>query len=265
MKIGQSCGRYEIVEPLGRGGMSVVYKARQREPERWVALKVLLPDKAAFARFQQRFDREGKALASLSHPNIVSVYECGREGDLFFLAMEYVEGSDLRKKIKSEKALSLTEALRIAEQICLGLECAHAKGIVHRDIKPENILLDPSGNVKIADFGLAKLTDPELEGMTLTASGTGVGTAGYMAPEQFVEAHTVDHRADIFATGVVLFEMLNGDIPLDADDRTSVNREVDEAIQKATARDPEKRFGSAAEFREALRKAPSRPWWKRWV
>lgn len=249
---GERFGKYEILEVLGRGGMGSVYKARDAASNRVVALKLLSRECSLVVKMQRRFEREAGTMASLSHPNIVSVFESGREGDLYFIAMEFVEGTDLRRRLKKEKRLPPSEAVRIATQICDALEAAHAKGIVHRDIKPENILLDASGNVKIADFGLAKLTGADRPQVSLTASGAAVGTAGYMAPEQLEDSRTVDHRADIYAAGVLLFEMLMGDIPLDKSDRTSVDPKIDAAVARAIERDPDKRFSSAAAFRKAL-------------
>ncbi len=252
LKAGDRCGKYEILDVLGRGGMGTVYRARDGERNRDVALKLLSRECSQVVKTQQRFEREAGAMASLSHPNIVSVFESGREGDVYFIAMELVDGTDLRRRLKAEKRLPLPEALRMIGQICDALEVAHVKGIVHRDIKPENILLDKSSNVQIADFGLAKLTGTDRPQLSLTASGAAVGTAGYMAPEQLEDSRTVNHRADLYAAGVVLYEMLMGDIPLDASDRTAIDPKIDAAVAQAIERDPDKRFASAAAFRSAL-------------
>ncbi|MBL9139041.1 MAG: serine/threonine protein kinase, partial [Verrucomicrobiales bacterium] len=197
----------EILEILGQGGMGMVYKARQRALDRWVALKVLPQDAARDPAFAERFQREARALARLSHPNIVGVYEFGETAGYFYLVMEYVDGADLRRVLQQRK-LSAEEALRIVPAICDALQYAHANGVVHRDIKPGNILLDREGRVKIADFGIAKLVGGESLDPTLTQLRQRMGTPHYMAPEQVENPQAVDHRADIFSLGVVFYEML---------------------------------------------------------
>ena len=204
--------QFEILEFLGQGGMGFVYKARQPRLDRLVALKILAPDPENRGRFAERFEREAQALARLTHPNIVAVYEFGEAGGLYFLAMEFVDGVNLRKLIGGQ-ALKPEQALAIAPAICDALQFAHTSGIVHRDIKPENILLDKQGRVKIADFGIAKISGPERK-EALTGEQQAIGTPHYMAPEQIEKPMQVDHRADIYSLGVVLYEMLTGELPL---------------------------------------------------
>jgi serine/threonine protein kinase len=188
--------QFEIIELLGRGGMGVVYKARQRNLDRIVALKILPPADALSPDFVARFTREARALAKLNHPNIVNVHDFGETGGLYYIVMEYVEGANLRELFEARK-LTATEALAIVPKICDALEYAHEEGLVHRDIKPENLLIDKKGRVKIADFGLAKLLRREPLDLTLTLSGMALGTLRYMAPEQMDKPETVDHRADL--------------------------------------------------------------------
>ena len=203
---------YEIVEELGRGGMGVVLKARQTKLDRLVALKVLHPEISADVAFAERFGREARALARLSHPHIVTVHDFGQVEGLSYIVMEFVAGVNLRQRLHGHR-LPLNEVLTIMAQLCDALQYAHEEGIVHRDIKPENILFDKQGRVRIADFGLAKLTARTTADYTLTGAGQVMGTWNYMAPEQLDNPQGVDHRADIFALGVVLYEMLTGDVP----------------------------------------------------
>src|SRR4051794_24557496 len=241
----------EILELLGRGGMGVVYKARQRGLDRLVALKVLPPGVDRDPGFQERFVREARALARMSHPNIVAVHDFGQvEGQYYFL-MEYVDGVNLRRMLQSGN-LSAGEALGIVPQVCDALQYAHEEGIVHRDIKPENILIDRRGRVKIADFGLAKILSvkPSAErGYTLTASQVVMGTPHYMAPEQFERPNTVDHRADIYSLGVVFYEMLTGELPLGRfpppSRKVQVDVRLDEVVLRTLEKEPQQRYQRA--------------------
>ncbi|MBI2930473.1 MAG: serine/threonine protein kinase [Planctomycetes bacterium] len=238
---------FTIVRRLGQGGMGVVFEARQVELDRPVALKVLSPKLASEPEFAQRFSREAKALAALNHPNIVQVFDFGRDGDLYFLSMEYVDGVSLRE-LMAGKRTRPEEALRIVPQICDALEYAHAQGVVHRDIKPENVLVGKDGRVKIADFGLAKITAKE-QG-TLTRTSVAMGTPQYMAPEQVERMKDVDHRADIYSLGVVFYEMLTGELPVGhfqaPSRKVQVDVRLDEVVLKALAKEPERRYQSAA-------------------
>ena len=236
----------EILELIGKGGMGAVYKARQRELDRIVALKILPPGIGQDAAFAERFTREARALAKLNHPGIVTIYEFGRADGLYFFLMEYVDGVNLRQLLAGGR-VSAREALAIVPQICDALQYAHDQGIVHRDIKPENILLDRRGRVKVADFGLAKIVGaessfgvpplggsgaadadrlkPELQ-TSLTAAGKIMGTPQYMSPEQVAAPGEVDHRADIYALGVVFYQMLTGELP-GKKDRAAVQESAD--------------------------------------
>jgi predicted Ser/Thr protein kinase len=245
----------QLLELLGRGGMGYVYRARQTKLDREVALKVVAPDEERQADFVQRFAREAKALARLSHPNIVAVYDYGQEDSFCWLMMEYVEGSNLRDVIGAGK-LEPGEALALVPKICEALQFAHDQGVVHRDVKPENILLDASGSVKIADFGLAKLTGAPAALVTLTGSQQVLGTFRYMAPEQLDRPLEVDHRADIYSLGVVFYEMLTGELPMGRFDPPSLSSGastgVDDVVLRALQREPARRYQRAAEVKSDL-------------
>jgi serine/threonine protein kinase len=200
----------EITEILGHGGMGVVYKGRQPLLDRPVAVKLIRPDFGGDADAQRRFVREAQALARLRHPYVVSVHDCGQAGNLYYLVMEYVAGTSLRGLI-AQKAVTERDVLDYLPQIGEALQHAHENGIVHLDVKPENILVDSRHRVRLVDFGLARWLGPA------TARDADecrvAGTWGYMAPEQLCAPETVDHRADVFSTGVVCYEMLTGEIP----------------------------------------------------
>jgi tRNA A-37 threonylcarbamoyl transferase component Bud32 len=240
----------EIIEVLGRGGMGVVYKARQKALGRLVALKLLAPERVADAQFAERFAHEAKALATLNHPSIVTVYDFGQAGGFYFLLMEFVDGVNLRQAMKAGR-FTPEQALAIVPPICEALQCAHDHGIVHRDIKPENLLIDKAGVVKIADFGIAKILGAEASGLGLSESQP-AGTPQYMAPEQKAQRVT-DHRADIYSLGVVLYEMLTGELPADKlqppSKRVQVDIRIDEIVLRALEKSPELRFQTAVEFR----------------
>jgi serine/threonine protein kinase len=245
----------EILEHLGQGGMGVVYKARQRHLNRLVAVKILPPSVGVEPAFAERFTREAQALAQLNHPNIVQVYDFGRTDEFFYFVMEYVDGVNLRALIRDGQ-LAPEQALKIVPQICDALQFAHDEGIVHRDIKPENILVDKKGRVKIADFGLAKLLGRAREDLSLTGTGQLMGTLGYMAPEQLQEAHTVDHRADIYSLGVVFYEMLTGKLPIGRFDppskRVHVDVRLDEVVLRSLESEPGRRYQHASEIKEQV-------------
>jgi tRNA A-37 threonylcarbamoyl transferase component Bud32 len=242
----------EILQCLGRGGMGVVYKARQKSLNRLVALKLLAPERATQSGFAERFAREAQALAALSHPNIVAVHDFGQAGDFYYLLMEFVDGVNLRQAMNA-KRFTPEQALAIVPPICEALQYAHEHGIVHRDIKPENLLLDREGRVKIADFGVAKMLGVET-GAGVAASQP-AGTPQYMAPEQKDHQRT-DHRADIYSLGVVLYEMLTGERPKDRIEppsrRVQVDVRIDEIVLRALEQAPELRFQTVADLRTQL-------------
>lgn len=243
----------EILELLGQGGMGAVYKARQKQLDRLVALKILPPEVGQTEAFAERFTREARSMAKLNHPHVVTLYEFGHtEEGLYYFIMEFVDGTDLRRMIQVGE-LNPDEALVIVPQICEALHYAHNKGIVHRDIKPENILLDKEGNVKIADFGLAKLLDRPATAYTLTQAGHRMGTPHYMAPEQIEHPAQVDHRADIYSLGVVFYEMLTGQLPIGRfpppSQKVQVDVRLDKVVLKSLEHEPERRYQHASEIK----------------
>lgn len=251
----------QILECLGRGGMGVVYKARQKTLNRWVALKLLAPERAEDPTFAARFEKEAQALAALSHPHIVGVHDFGKAGGFYYLLMEFVDGVNLRQLLQSRR-LTPKEALSIVPPVCDALQCAHEHGIVHRDIKPENLLVDKAGVVKIADFGIARIVarEPGPEDLAPESASAGTLTAGtphYAAPEQ--AGGMADHRADIYSLGVVLYEMLTGERPkgrIEAPSkRIQVDVRIDEIVLRALQTQPEMRFATASDFRAQVEAA----------
>jgi len=243
----------EIIELLGHGGMGAVYKARQKQLDRFVALKILPPEVGQNAAFAERFMREARSLAKLNHPQIVTVHEFGHTEDgLYYFLMEFVDGTDLRHIIQAGD-LTSDQALAIVPQVCEALHYAHKKGIVHRDIKPENILLDTEGNIKIADFGLARLLGKPTGAYTLTQSGQRMGTPHYMAPEQIEHPQEVDHRADIYSLGVVFYEMLTGELPIGLfappSKKVHVDVRLDEIVLHTLEKEPGRRYQYASEIK----------------
>jgi tRNA A-37 threonylcarbamoyl transferase component Bud32 len=252
----------EIIECIGRGGMGVVYKARQKTLNRLVALKLLAPEQKKDAAFAERFAHEARALAALNHPNIVTVYDFGETGGFFFLLMEFVDGVNLRQAMRGSH-LTPEQALTIVPPICEALQYAHDHAIVHRDIKPENLLLDKAGRVKIADFGIAKMMGSEKasaeqsqDASTAPRSTVVAGTPEYMAPEQRAASATADHRADIYSLGVVLYELLTGERPssqlqMPRQDAGTDTR-LDEIVRRALEQDPAQRYQTVKELQQHL-------------
>ncbi|MFD0894250.1 serine/threonine protein kinase [Luteolibacter ambystomatis] len=267
----------EMLGYLGRGGMGVVYQARQRSLDRLVALKLLAPERAGDPAFARRFAREARSLAALNHPHIVAVYDSGEAGGYFYLLMEYVDGQNLRETLRKRR-MGPAEALDLIGPVCDALERAHRRGIIHRDIKPENLLIDRTGVVKIADFGISRMLGETVEehaaggAAPLHAPTLAVGTPAYAAPEQLAAA-PLDPRADLYSLGVVLCEMLTcmrpDQVPLDKM-RRQMPAKVYELIARSVKVAPDARFATAAELRrsvnqarEALEREPRRK--KLWV
>src|ERR1035441_4674418 len=299
----------EILELLGRGGMGAVYKARQKQLDRLVALKIAPPRSGDDSAFAERFTREAKALARLNHPGIVTLYEFGvvegragsplpaggedgsqrramecapyPEPPLYYFLMEFVDGVNLRQLLAGSR-IAPREALAIVPQICDALQYAHDQGIIHRDIKPDNILLDRRGRVKVADFGLAKLVDaqtdaafgvppsggpdrlkPGLQTPVLTEAGKVMGTPQYMSPEQIEAPGEVDHRADIYALGVVFYQMLTGELPGKTleppSKKVQIDVRLDEVVLRALEKKPELRYQQASIFKTQVETIASTP------
>ena len=251
----------EIIEFIGQGGMGLVYKARQKGLDRVVALKLLGPEREKDPQFGERFVREARTLAQLSHPNIVTVHDFGESGGLFYLLMEYVDGVNLRQLLRQQK-LSPKEALAIVPVICDALQFAHDRGVVHRDIKPENILLDKEGRIKIADFGIARILGRE--GGAGTPGGEMVaGTPQYMAPEQKSAPERADNRSDIYSLGVVFYELLTGEVPREKfqppSHKVQMDVRLDEIVLRALEKSPELRYQTARELRTEVETIASTP------
>lgn len=276
--------QYEVQSFIGRGGMGAVYRGVQRFLERTVAIKILPPDLEGDGQvcLAERFQQEARVLASLSHPGIVTFYDAGRSGGspaadanpgdmniaapygapLLYLVMEYIEGTDLARLIASEGRIEPAWALNITMRVCDALAFAHQKGIMHRDIKPSNIMLDKCGRVKVVDFGLAKMLN--LDSTQHTDGHLAMGTAGFVAPEALVAGTKADQRADIYAVGVMLYQMLTGEIPcghfeLPSQALPQIDARFDAIIGKAMQCDREKRYSSALELRADLDRITTTP------
>jgi len=238
---------------VGRGGMGAVYHARQTALDRDVALKLIAKEVSSDAAFVERFEREAKTLAKLSHPNIVTIFDFGHTSDgTAYLILEFVDGINLREAMSSGNVGS-DEALEVVSTICGALEYAHSKGVVHRDIKPENILLGEDGTLKVADFGIAKIVDGSVRAPTLTATRQVLGSLHYLAPEHLEAPDQVDHRVDLYALGVVFYELLTGQLPLGRYEAPSklhgrVDQGLDAIVLKTLSRKPQQRYQNAAEL-----------------
>jgi serine/threonine protein kinase len=252
-------GPYVLMGPLGEGGMGTVFQARHESLNRVVALKLLRPEFAQRPGFPERFQREGQVLANLSHPHIVGIYDMACDDGLYYLAMEYVEGSTLRDRLCTGP-LAVPLAIRWFSQICAALQFAHDRGVVHCDIKPENVLIDRQEQVKVADFGIARLLGDEApRTSSRTDLGTVAGTRGYMAPEQLEPGHEIDSRTDIYALGVLLYEMLTRELPLGVFDPPSrkgaIDPRLDKPILKALAKNAEDRPPDVRTFQRIVEQA----------
>jgi len=263
-------GRYEVKELLGAGGMGVVYRAFDRELGEPVAIKTLRPElMAGDSVALERFKQEIRLARKISHRHVVRTYDLGEVNGMYYLTMEYVEGTSLKQLITSRGKLPVAVALTIGKQLCRALEVAHEQGVIHRDIKPQNIVVEPNGFVKVMDFGIARLVHAQ-QGEGLTQEGASIGTPDYMSPEQ-LSGMELDARSDLYAAGVVLFECVTARLPFEADtpwtliakrleeappDPRTLNAEVTEplasVILKAMARAPGDRYASAGAMHDAL-------------
>ncbi len=262
--------RYRLIERIGSGGMADVWRARDNELERDVAIKVLHENFARDREFVERFRREASAAAGLQHPNVVSVYDRGSWEDTYYIAMELIEGSSLRDLIN--KGLDVGESVEVTRQVLAAAGFAHSKGIVHRDLKPMNVLIDREGRIRVTDFGIARAGNSEI-----TQTGSVMGTAQYISPEQ-AQGMEVGPTSDIYSIGIILFEMLTGRVPFDGDNAVAiamkqvgeeppapstinpkVSPALDAIVLKALAKDPAQRFQSAAEMAAALEAAEGSP------
>jgi eukaryotic-like serine/threonine-protein kinase len=259
--------RFELEELVGTGGMSSVYRAHDRLLDRKVALKVLHEQYSEDDDYVERFRREARAVASLSHPNIVGVIDRGEHADRQFIVFEYVDGDNLKRMIERRGPAPVETALELGVQMARALSFAHQNGLIHRDVKPQNVLLNGDGHAKVTDFGIARSLDMQ-RGMTQT--GTVLGTSDYIAPEQ-AQGHHVDDHTDVYSLGVVLFELLTGHVPFTGEnfvavamrhineavpsiraERPDVPPRVEAAIQRAMAKNPDDRFATMADFCQEL-------------
>lgn len=257
--------RYKLTERVGLGGMAEVYRAEDNVLGRTVAVKVMLPQYAADPTFTKRFRQEAASAANLQSPYIVSIYDWGLDGETYYIVMEFLRGTDLKTAIKERGAINQRKAAEIGSQVAQALSVAHAGGIIHRDIKPQNIMIQPDGNIKVMDFGIARAGDA---GLSQTA--TVLGTAHYVSPEQ-AQGKELTGASDIYSLGVVLYEATTGKLPFDGQDAVSVavkqvnelpappstiNPNIDPALEaiimKAMEKDPERRFKDASEMRHIL-------------
>jgi serine/threonine protein kinase len=267
-------GRYQIVKELGRGAMGVVFQAIDPTIGRTVAIKTIrlgdVTNSQERAKLRERLSREARSAGILSHPNIVTIYDMQEEDDMTYIAMEYVDGPTLDALMSSSEPVRKEEVLRILRETASGLDYAHQKGIVHRDIKPANVMLDKAGQVKITDFGIAKVSSSE----QFTMTGTIVGTPNYMSPEQVQGLPSIDGRSDQFSLSVIAFEMLTGEKPFSGEHLTTVvykivagdpipprrlnptlGPEIEAVLHKALSKQPDARFLSCIEFVNALERA----------
>ncbi|HKB63400.1 MAG TPA: serine/threonine-protein kinase [Burkholderiales bacterium] len=267
-------GRYEIVAELGKGAMGVVYRANDPMLNRMVAIKTINTEEAGhegMAEYEARFYTEAKAAGGLNHPNIIIIYDIGKSGHLVYMAMEYIEGRELRELLAQGQPLPVVQSVDVAAQVAEGLAYAHQHQVVHRDIKPANIMITPEGRAKIADFGIARMRSSE----TRTQTGVILGSPKYISPEQVV-GKRADHRSDIFSLGIILYECLTGATPFNGEGLSalmyqitnhdpappsSANAQVpvmlDYIIAKVLAKVPEARYQSAADFANDLRECKS--------
>jgi serine/threonine protein kinase len=264
----QSVGNYDLLDKIAEGGMGAIYKGRHRDNGQIVAIKIMPSHMATNPVLLKRFEQEFRAASRLNHPNIVRAIDYGDAGSTPYLVMEFVDGESLGQKIEREGRMSEAEAIRIIAQVAQGLHRAHKQNLIHRDVKPDNILVTPDGNAKLADLGLVKETETDLN---LTKTGRGLGTPHFMAPEQFRNAKNADIRCDVYSLGATLYQMVTGELPfrsngpLDAwmkkvqNDMTApralvpgLSERVDWAIMRAMSADPNRRPTSCREFVEDL-------------
>ncbi len=265
--------RYEIIEKIGNGGMATVYKAKDLVLKRYVAVKILREEYTTDNEFIKRFNTEAESAASLTHPNIVSVYDVGKEGNLYYIVMELIKGKTLKEIIVEDGRMGWKWSVKIAKQIAQALETAHRNNIIHRDIKPHNIIITEDGTAKVTDFGIAKA----VSNSTITAFGTTIGSVHYFSPEHARGGYT-DAKSDLYSLGVVLYEMVTGRVPFDADTPVSVAlkhmqekpvppielnpaipQSLNDLILKAMEKDPNMRYSTATEMIEDLDKILKNP------
>ena len=269
----KSLGRYDIRGVLGKGAMGLVYDGFDPKLNRRVAIKTILTstlDEATAKHYAMRFTREVRAVARLNHPNIVQVYDYGTEGALAYIVMEHIEGKELKDYFDAGERFSLPEVLRMMGELLDALDLAHEAGVIHRDIKPANVMVDRTGHVKLTDFGVARITDPDADLGEATRAGALIGTPSYMSPEQ-IQGQPIDRRSDIFSAGVLFYQLVTGKKPFEGtqwalakkivqDDPVwpsalaKVAPEIDRVAVRALAKKPNQRYQTAHAFARALRR-----------
>ncbi len=267
----QNLGRYKLGRVLGKGAMGIVYEALDPRLNRKIAIKTILVgslDEATARDYSKRFAREAQAVARLNHPNIVQVYDYGEEGDIAYIVMEFVRGKELKSSFDANERFDIKTTVRLMCELLDALNFAHDAGVIHRDIKPANVMIDSDGHAKLADFGVARISDPDRQSTGATQVGTMVGTPAYMSPEQ-IQGLKIDRRTDIFSAGVILYQFLTGKKPfsggawtmakmiLQEDPQTPstiapVSPDYDQIVFRALAKNPDNRYQSADEFGRAL-------------
>jgi serine/threonine protein kinase len=272
MKQPKSLGRYHIKGVLGKGAMGLVYDGVDPKLERRVAIKTIRTttlDEATAKHYAMRFKREVRAVAKVSHANIVQVYDFGTEGDFNYIVMEHIQGKELKDALETKQRFDLATIFKMMGQLLGALDAAHGAGVIHRDIKPANVMLDAKGDVKLADFGVARVNDPDAEGEK-TRVGAIIGTPAYMSPEQ-TQGQPIDHRTDLFSAGILFYQLLTGVKPFDGSGWTLAKKIIqddpvwpstilevpntfDRVVARALAKDPEHRYQSAKKFADDLKK-----------
>jgi len=268
----KTLGRYKIKGVLGKGAMGLVYDGLDPQLDRRVAIKTIITknlDEATAKHYAMRFKREVRAVAKVNHGNIVQVYDFGTEGDLNYIVMEYIQGKELKDSFDSEHRFDLQTIFRMMGELLEALHFAHQAGVIHRDIKPANVMVDAKGHVKLADFGVARVNDPDAEGEK-TRVGAVIGTPSYMSPEQ-TQGQAIDHRTDLFSAGILFYQLLTGQKPFDGtgwalakkiiqDDPVwpstilEVPPTFDRVVAKALAKEPDQRYQTARKFAEDLKR-----------
>ena len=269
----KSLGRYRIEGVLGKGAMGVVYDGLDPTLDRRVAIKTIRTstlDAATAKHYAMRFTREVRAVARLNHANIVQVYDYGAEGELAYIVMEYIRGRELKDYFDAREAFALEAVLRMMGELLDALDFAHEAGVIHRDVKPANVMLDAAGRVKLTDFGVARITDPDADPAEATRAGTMIGTLAYMSPEQ-IQGQPIDRRSDVFSAGVLFYQLLTGQKPFEGKDwalakkiiqddpvwpsaRAAVPPDIDRVVARALAKSVDYRYPSARAFADALKR-----------
>ena len=264
----QSFGSYRVLERIAAGGQATVYRAWDSNTGQVVAVKVMHPHLTSDAAYLERFRREAQLAASITHPNVVRVFEVGQEADAHYMVLEFLP-VNLHDLIQAQGEMPIERVVDLARQIAAGLEAAHQRGIIHRDIKPQNVLIGPAGEAKLTDFGISRAADLA----TMTRTGTVMGTPHYMSPEQ-AQGHPVDIRTDIYSYGVMVYQMLTGEVPFDADTpfeiirkniseraqpmrrrRADVPASLERIIARCMEKNPDRRYSTPAEVDAALEQA----------